>query len=69
MSAAQDQYTSEEIAAFARRYGLAKLSAAHLSRMRELAPYISDLGRELPRPPSKADPPAPTFDPLGMADR
>ena len=53
--------TLDEIQAFARRYGLAKLTAEHLARMTELAAYVGDLGRELPRPPRKDDGPAPIF--------
>ncbi|MGE0766462.1 MAG: hypothetical protein AB7L90_08360 [Hyphomicrobiaceae bacterium] len=62
MSASASDYTHEEIAAFARRYGLQRLSDEHLARMRELAAYVSDLGRELPRPQHKDDPPATAFD-------
>jgi hypothetical protein len=47
----------EEISAFARRHGLEKLSSEHLTRMTELAAYVADLGRTLPRPARKEDPP------------
>ena len=53
-------YTLEEIEAFAARYGLTKLKPEHISRMRELATYVSDLGRTLPRVPTKHDAPAST---------
>lgn len=56
--------TIEEIEAFARRYGLEKLSPEHLARMVELAVYVGDLGRELPRPLRKEAPPAQAFDVL-----
>ncbi|MEZ5818582.1 MAG: hypothetical protein R3D44_16000 [Hyphomicrobiaceae bacterium] len=64
MTAPKPDYTHEEIAAFARRYGLERLTEAHIARMRELAPRVSDVGRDLPRPTAKSSPPAPTFDPL-----
>ncbi len=51
----------EEIAAFARRHGLDNLTPEHVARMAELAIYVGDLGRTLPRPPAKDDKPAPTF--------
>ncbi len=54
----QPAYTREEIEAFAKRYGLTRLKPEHLARMRELAPYVSDLGRLLPRVASKNDAPA-----------
>jgi hypothetical protein len=54
----QPTYSIEEIAAFAKRYGLTRLKPEHLARMRELAPYVSDLGRTLPRVASKHDGPA-----------
>ena len=54
----QPAYTIEEIEAFAKRYGLTRLTPKHLARMRELAPYVSDLGRSLPRVSSKHDAPA-----------
>lgn len=50
----------DEIEAFARRYGLAKLDRAHIERMAELAVYVAELGRMLPRPMSKSDQPAQT---------
>ena len=52
------EYTLEEIEAFAKRYGLTRLKAEHIARMRELASYVSDLGRTLPRVGSKYDAPA-----------
>lgn len=69
MSAPENDYTYEEVAAFARRYGLGRLGNEHLARMRELAAHVSTLGRDLPRPAEKAEPPAPTFDPLRSKDR
>jgi hypothetical protein len=54
----QPAYTIEEIEAFARRYGLTRLKPEHIARMRELAPYVCDLGRSLPRVASKHDAPA-----------
>jgi hypothetical protein len=54
----QPAYTLEEIEAFAKRYGLTRLKPEHLARMRELASYVSDLGRTLPRVTSKHDAPA-----------
>jgi hypothetical protein len=51
--------TPEEIAGFAQRYGLGKLDAHHLERMRELSVYVSDLGGSLPRVTSKEAKPAP----------
>ena len=54
----QPAYTLEEIEAFAERYGLTRLKPEHVARMRELASYVSDLGRTLPRVASKHDAPA-----------
>jgi hypothetical protein len=54
----QPAYTLEEIDAFAKRYGLTRLKPEHIARMRELASYVSDLGRTLPRVTSKHDAPA-----------
>jgi hypothetical protein len=54
----QPAYTLEEIEAFAKRYGLVRLKPEHIARMRELASYVSDLGRTLPRVTSKHDAPA-----------
>lgn len=53
----------DAIEAFALRHGLDKLSPEHLARMAELAVYVGDLGRTLPRPTRKDDLPAPTFSP------
>ncbi|MBS0242301.1 MAG: hypothetical protein JSS20_08995 [Proteobacteria bacterium] len=47
-----------EMARWAQSYGLDKLSAEHLARMAELAVYVSELGRTLPRPTRKDDAPA-----------
>jgi len=44
----------DEIRRFAERYGLGKLAPEHLDRMAELAVYVADLGRTLPRPHDKA---------------
>lgn len=52
----------EEIQAFARRYGLDNLAPEHLARMTELAVYVGELGRTLPRPPRKENAPAPIFE-------
>ena len=54
----QPAYTPEEIEAFAKRYGLTRLRPEHIVRMCELASYVSDLGRTLPRVASKHDAPA-----------
>jgi len=48
-------YDADEIAAFAKRYGLTRLTSEHLARMRELSSYVSDLGRTLPRVQNKED--------------
>jgi hypothetical protein len=45
--------TPEEIAAFARRHGLERLSPADLERLRDLAPGIARLGRAVPRTEAK----------------
>ena len=45
--------TPEEIAAFVRRHGLGRLSAADLERLRALAPGIASLGRAVPRTAAK----------------
>lgn len=50
--------TFDEMQAFAHRHGLMKLTPEHLARMAELASYVGDLGRELPRPSRKEDAPA-----------
>lgn len=50
--------TLAEIEAFARRHSLEKLSPGQLARMAELAVYVGDLGRMLPRPARKEDAPA-----------
>lgn len=52
-----------EMSAWARRYGLEKLTPEHIERMAELAVYVADLGRTLPRVPRKEDQPAPIFKP------
>ena len=52
-----------EIEAFANRHGLHKLAPEHIARMMELAVYVGDLGRTLPRPAHKEDAPAATFMP------
>lgn len=54
-----------EIEAFARRYGLERLAPEHIARMAELAIYVGELGRTLPRPARKEDGPAP----IAMTDR
>ena len=54
--------TLEDVTAFARRHGLERLAPEHLARMTELAAYVADLGRALPRPLRKEDAPAATFD-------
>jgi hypothetical protein len=46
--------SADEIRCFAERHRLDKLSPEHLDRMAELAVYVADLGRTLPRPPDKA---------------
>ncbi len=53
----------EEIDAFARRHGLVNLAPEHIARMAELAVYVGDLGRTLPRPMHKEDAPATSFVP------
>ncbi len=53
----------DEIRAFARRHGLERLGEDHLARMAELAHYVGDLGRTLPRPARKEDAPAPSYEP------
>lgn len=50
-----DKPTIEDMQAFAHRYGLTKLSTKNLERMAELAVYVTELGRQLPRPPNKED--------------
>ena len=45
--------TVAEIRSFAHRYGLEKLSPEHIERMAELAVYVADLSRTLPRPREK----------------
>lgn len=59
----ENRPSDTEIKAFADRHGLDKLAPEHLARMAELAVYVGDLGRTLPRPPRKEDAPAPIFDP------
>ena len=54
----QPAYKLCEIEAFASRYGLTNLKPEHIARMRELAAYVSDLGRMLPRVSAKQDAPA-----------
>ncbi|MDH3581819.1 MAG: hypothetical protein OEM91_14485 [Hyphomicrobiales bacterium] len=54
-------FSDAETEAFAKRYGLVKLTKDHLARMKELAPIASDLGRDLPHLNHKSDAPAPTF--------
>ena len=51
----RDKPTIEDMQAFAHRYGLTKLSTKDLERMAELAAYVTELGRQLPRPPNKED--------------
>lgn len=50
-----------DIEAFAKNYGLTKLTPDHLNRMRELAPIAVEVGGKLPRPRHKSDVPAPCF--------
>lgn len=52
----------DEMTAFARRYGLDKLTPEHIARMAELAVHVGALGRTLRRPPAKENFPAPTFE-------
>jgi hypothetical protein len=52
---------TEAMAAWAKSYGLHKLKPEHIARMAELAVYVADLGRSLPRVPHKEDAPAPVF--------
>jgi hypothetical protein len=59
--------TREAITAFARRCGLEKLTPEHLARMAELAIYVGELGRTLPRPPEKENAPAASFE-VSMRD-
>ena len=47
------QPTLDEVRSFAKRYGLEKLAPEHIERMTELASYVADLGRNLPRPRDK----------------
>ena len=47
-----------EIEEFARLHGLVNLAAEHIARMAELAVYVGELGRTLPRPSRKEDAPA-----------
>jgi hypothetical protein len=54
----QPAHTLEEIEAFTKRYGLTRPRPEHVARLRELASYVSDLGRTLPRVASKHDAPA-----------
>lgn len=61
--------TLEDITAFARRHGLERLPPEHLARMTELALYVSELGRGLPRPLLKEDAPAATFEFTRTDDR
>jgi hypothetical protein len=60
---ADDKPTSDEMAKWARSYGLGKLTPEHIARMAELAVYVSELGRTLPRVPAKENAPAPVFIP------
>ncbi len=58
----QNKPSLAEIEAYAHRHGLDNLAPEHIARMAELAVYVGDLGRTLPRPSRKEDTPAPTFD-------
>lgn len=60
---ADDKPTREDMAKWARSYGLDKLTPEHLARLAELAVYVSELGRTLPRVPAKENAPAPAFVP------
>lgn len=59
--AAPAKLTRQDIETWARSFGLTGLKPEHLARMAELSVYVSDLCRNLPRPPRKEDEPAPTF--------
>jgi hypothetical protein len=61
MTAQPPKPTLDDITAFARRHGLERVAPEHLARMTELAAYVADLGRTLPRPTRKDDAPASTF--------
>ena len=50
--------SADEIHRFALRHGLHRLTTEQLARMAELAVYVAELGRTLPRPAHKSDPPA-----------
>lgn len=51
-------WTTAEIRAYAARHGLARLDAAGLDRLRELADRVDATARALPRAPRKDDEPA-----------
>ena len=53
--------TVDEMRAWVRRHGLDNLTTEHIARMVDLASYVADLGRTLPRPPKKDDMPTSTF--------
>lgn len=55
--------TRDAMAAWAQNYGLDKLTPQHIERMAELAVYVADLSRSLPRVLRKDDAPAPVFTP------
>lgn len=57
--------TLAEIAAFAQRHGLERLSPGHLARMCELAASVAKGARAVRRVPRKEDGPAPVFRVLG----
>ena len=54
-------FSTAEMEAYAQRYGLTNFAPEHMARLAELAEKVAEVGRALPRMPSKSDEPAHTF--------
>jgi hypothetical protein len=52
------ELTDDEMRRYAARYGLTNMTAAHLSRMQELATKVAAVSSSIPRMPQKFDEPA-----------
>ena len=54
-------HSTAEIEAFCHRYGLTNFAPEHMARLAELADKVAEVGRSLPRMPTKSAEPAHVF--------